>query len=598
MEGLKSGQKQDHGDVPHVRPIRATDQGETVDQQPQVPEVTPTGAFAVDSISPPHEADDAFDNLQQPFVEDDTSPTRPVPGSQEPSPPEIVAHLAPEDESYVEARIAERLERGMRETLEERLRQPTENATNVATPVKEEENSLVCGLRRQTVWILIVLLLLAVGGIVGGVVYSLGNNNGTTETPQFDSLVQELKPWIAPTEDDLLPFNDTASPQSLALTWLEEDQITMSKGRAVSVVLQRYVLAVLFYSTLGSGWYNSFDFMSSADVCTWNNGTDPANGGRGVFCSKDDKTIDWVVLSENNLQSSTLPWEIFLLTDLNHLDLGTNQLNGTIPTRIAEMTKLEYFDLSNNPLSKLLPTTMPSSMTDLRLNLNGLTGTIPSNWGAEMPKLQYLNLASNILTGPLPNTMPSMLKKLTLTFNTFTGTIPPSWGTIFTELEYLDLGGNRLTGPLPPAMPPTMITMYLSSNTLTGTIPLSWGTDMPELKLLDLSVNSLTGPLPTIMPSTITDLYSSNNGLTGTIPSSWVSEMPNLQKLYLERNELTGPLPASMPSTMTVLALYDNALTGTIPSNWGADMPNLEVFQLNPNQLTGTIPSDLSQFAK
>jgi hypothetical protein len=56
--------------------------------------------------------------------------------------------------------------------------------------------------------------------------------------------------------------------------------------------------------------------MSDADVCTWNNSTDPENGGRGVFCSTDDKIVDWVDLRENNLQSLTLPSELFLLTKI------------------------------------------------------------------------------------------------------------------------------------------------------------------------------------------------------------------------------------------------------------------------------------------
>jgi hypothetical protein len=326
----------------------------------------------------------------------------------------------------------------------------------VATQVtKDEETLWVCGLQKRTVWILIVLLFLVVGGIVGGVVYWLGNDDPVAPTP-LDPLLQELKPWIAPTEDDLLPFDNTVSPQSLALTWLKDDPIAMSKDRDTSVVLQRYILAVLYYSTFGRGWDESYNFLSDADVCMWNNGTDSANGGRGVFCSTEKKTIDWVAMSDNNLRSGTLPWELFLLTSLTHIDLGSNLLEGTIPTRIGLSTKLEVLGLSSNRLTGPLPTTMPSTMTELFLDVNALTGTIPSSWGADMPKLEYLILNSNQLTGPLPTTMPSTMTALYLSDNALTGTIPSSWGADMPKLEYLVLNSNQLTGPLPTTMPSTM----------------------------------------------------------------------------------------------------------------------------------------------
>jgi hypothetical protein len=181
----------------------------------------------------------------------------------QPSATKIVAHLAPDDDAEIEARIAERLEKEMKDNAN----------IIVATQVtKDQETLLVCGLPKETVWTLIVFLLLVVGGIVGGVVYSLENDDPVAPT-QLDALLQELKPWIAPTEDDLLPFNNTASPQSLALMWLKDDPIAMSKDRDTSVVLQRYILAVVYYSTFGDGWYESYNFVSDVDVCMWNNGT-------------------------------------------------------------------------------------------------------------------------------------------------------------------------------------------------------------------------------------------------------------------------------------------------------------------------------------
>jgi hypothetical protein len=83
----------------------------------------------------------------------------------------------------------------MKETLEDRLKQPLDN-TNiiVATQVtKNEETLLGCGLQKRTVWTLIVFLLLVVGGIVGGVVYWLENDDPVAPAP-LDSLLRELRP--------------------------------------------------------------------------------------------------------------------------------------------------------------------------------------------------------------------------------------------------------------------------------------------------------------------------------------------------------------------------------------------------------------------
>jgi hypothetical protein len=663
-------QKQDSGDMPHPRPFRP-DQHDVHHHRSNVPESIPgawygklprhkekvvggkhhlqtpshtrddvdhqsnaeltPGAVAVDYLTPPNDddSDDRLDTIPKPLDRNVTSATQP-------SATEIVAHLAPDHNSEIEARIAERLEREMREmkaTLEERLQQPFDHAIIVASQVnKGEENALVCGLQKRTMWILLVLLLLGVGGIVGGVVYSFGKDDATaqaqldtaatsptpapnptpattptpvttptpapmptppqspTPAPAQRNPLQELKPWIAPTEQDLLPFDDFSSPQSRALEWLNDDPITMSTGRATSVVLQRYVLAVFYFTTFGSGWNDKFDFMSDAEVCMWNSGTDPTSGGRGVFCSTDNKTIDWVDLKENNLQSLTVPWELFLLTNLKHIDLGSNRVEGTIPTRIDELTKLDHFDWSNNQLKGPLPTTMPSTMTYLYLNSNVLNGTIPSSWGERMPTLQYLYLEHNKLTGPLSTTMPSTMKELFLSNNSLTGTIPSSWGGAMPKLELLGLFDNQLTGPLPTTLSSTMTTLYLNGNALTGTIPSSWGASMPELEWLILSSNKLKGPLPTTMPSTMTYLDLFDNALNGTIPSGWGASMPELEWLILSSNKLKGPLPTTMPSTMTYLNLFDNALNGTIPSGWGASMPELEWLDLDSNQLTGPLP--------
>jgi hypothetical protein len=198
----------------------------------------------------------------------------------------IIAHLAPDEtnfEEMFEERLAARMahERMDSRRLEvNRSRQVSlvsdDDVVVVADEVKDV--STYSGVTKRNQWILAMILLLV---LVGGVaVYLLLRNINTkdssqkdelaedsvttptvpeSEAPSFsplplDPLVDELRSWIAPTSEDLLPFRDPSSPQSQALAWLQDDSIAMTPGRSTRTVLERYVLAVLYYSTSGPSW--------------------------------------------------------------------------------------------------------------------------------------------------------------------------------------------------------------------------------------------------------------------------------------------------------------------------------------------------------
>ena len=361
--------------------------------------VVAPGAVSVGSV-------DDFDDLDNDFdeVEEDVDVTKTLRDTFRTmsSEPHIEAHLAPDD-AEVEARIAERMEDQITKKVEERLKCDI----IVATEVKEDTSSCFCGLTKRTVGILVVCLFLMIGGIVGGVVYSLsGDDKKTLPVPRNptaapiirvdDPLVEELKSWIVPTEQDYIPFSIPTSPQAQALEWLQSDPIALSTNRTSETVLQRFVLAVLYFATSGDGWL--WPYLSADDVCMWNLG----DNNTGVFCIGDGETVDRIQMNNNNLRG-TLPWELVLLTNLQHVDLDSNRLSGTIPSRIDELTQLEIFWAMSNDLTGPLPQNFGSSMVYIDLNENALTGTIPGNWSTEMPNLRYLVLHVNQLTGTIPS---------------------------------------------------------------------------------------------------------------------------------------------------------------------------------------------------
>ena len=364
------------------------------------------GAVSVGSVD---DFDDLDDDLENGVDEDDVGVKLSFRESSFHSTslePHIEAHLAPDD-AEVEARIAERMEDQITKKVEERLKCDI----IVATEVKGDKSSLLCGLKKKTVGILVVVLFVVIGGIVGAVVYSLSGDKDNdkvlpikdtgspTSAPIIhvdDPLVEELKEWIIPTEQDYIPFSDPTSAQSQALAWLQTDPIALSANRTSTTLLQRYVLVVLYFATSGSGWL--WPYLSPDNECTWNLGTN----NTGVFCLEDGETVDRIKMNDNNLRG-TLPWELVLLTNLQQVEFDKNRLSGSIPSRINELTRLEIFWAMSNDLTGPLPQTFGSSMVYIDLNENALTGPIPDSWATEMPNLTFLVLQVNQLTGTIPS---------------------------------------------------------------------------------------------------------------------------------------------------------------------------------------------------
>jgi len=349
-------------------------------------------------------------------VVDDT-----LPATVQPDEPHhtVEAHLAPDD-AEMEARITQRVEGQIIKHVEERMLMEVV----MATAVKEEpssSSSRVWGLQRWKFFLGVVLFaIVIVGGAVAAVLLLTSSDDEEknddellestrTDAPVIfidDPLFDELRLWIAPTEQDLVPFSQADSAQAQALEWLRTDPITMSNDRTTETILQRYVLAVLFFSTSGRGWH--WQYLSPGPVCGWNIPVvfDEQNSTAGVICGKeeegDDETVNRLELLSNNLRGQ-LPWELILLTNLFYIDLDSNSITGSIPTRIGELSRLEYFYAGDNGITGKLPTSaFASTIKVIDLGDDSLSGSIPENWGTLMPNLELLHLGSNSLTGTIP----------------------------------------------------------------------------------------------------------------------------------------------------------------------------------------------------
>ena len=392
---------------------------------------------------------------------------------------------------------------------------------------------------RRTRWIIIAVIAVAfIGGVVGAVVGLSGGSasvptiSPTTAPTPAPSSPPSPVPSLAPTEGftisaeeaqrwkDLIQaaspstsFDDATSPPSLALEWLSSEP-TATRLRDV-LLLQRFALITLWYSTKGSDWKPSEKaWLSSDDECGW----------EGVTCSPVVGGFVKQLILEGLF--GTIPVEVALLSQLALFHVDAASLNGVIPTEIGLLTDMYSLLLSDNDLEGAIPTELGqlTLMEFLHLDENGLNGTVPEEL-SQLTALKKLSLSKNKLEGPIPlNRNMTNLVEVDLASNKLEGTIPSEIGAL-TKLTYLSLSNNKL-----------------------GVIPSELGL-LRALQKLRLFNDKLQGTIPREIGRLIalTEIDLGNNGLSGTVPAD-LGRLTNLglRDLKLSGNDLTGSIPAEV----------------------------------------------------
>ncbi|MBF0466937.1 MAG: leucine-rich repeat domain-containing protein [Nitrospirae bacterium] len=239
------------------------------------------------------------------------------------------------------------------------------------------------------------------------------------------------------------------------------------------------------------------------------------------------------VLNLSNKYITTLPPEIFNLSNLQTLYLNNNQLT-TLPSEIRNLSNLQTLDLSGNQLTILPPEIGNiSNMQTFNLSDNQLT-TLPSEI-LNLSNLEKLYLSGNQLTTLPPEILNlSNLRVLYLDKNQLS-TIPPEIVNL-SNLRFLNLSENQLT-TIPPKIGnlSNLQWLKLSGNQLT-TIPSKIG-NLSNLQWLDLNDNQLI-----------------------TLPPEIVN-LSNLQTFSLRSNPLTIPQPEIVrQGTKAILSYLRNLL--------------------------------------
>jgi hypothetical protein len=109
-----------------------------------------------------------------------------------------------------------------------------------------------------------------------------------TPSPSVISEFHGLLKWIGPlVTDNIQTLQDPTTPQYAALNWLANvDGYDPSIDFFITpeqVYIERYVLALLYFSTNGHAWKNQYNFILPTSICDWND--EKGNGVRGVLCN-------------------------------------------------------------------------------------------------------------------------------------------------------------------------------------------------------------------------------------------------------------------------------------------------------------------------
>ncbi|CAM0948550.1 unnamed protein product [Alopecurus aequalis] len=325
---------------------------------------------------------------------------------------------------------------------------------------------------------------------------------------------------------------------------------------------------------------------------------------------KGQKNVSDLDISGASIADRLPEWFWSVFSQVQYLDMSSNQISGRLPATLKFMTYAQMLDLSSNSLTGLLPQ-LPESLSVLDISNNSLSGPLPRNFGA--PMLERLVLFANRISGYIPEYICQLqfLQVLDLSENLLAGQ-PPQCSTRnlnktiepgCTQLSVLMLHNNGLSGKFPEFLQktPQLALLDLSHNKFDGELPTWIGGALPNLSYMLLRYNMFSGSVPPeltqLVELQILDL--ANNRMSGTIPRdlSSLKAMTQLSRIRTDKPLASKDTRLALHSDKGRLIKIYNSLQLVIKGqelNYTSGLVYMVVLDLSYNGLVGEIPNEIA----
>ena len=242
-----------------------------------------SSTLVVDGFNDDHHAAAAVGDLREDtvFFRGDDELEEPVLYSSDH--PDQTASLHDSNNAILTAELVDdtQFESRIQEEIQQRLRDST--VVGEVVPDNGEKGST-----KQKKMFLFILLVL--GGVLGAVLGSVLGKNNNEEAPQLsnDELLLGL---LTPISGDAILNEST--PQFEAFQWMAFEDTAMLHPNVTSpsVLIDRYVAALLYFSTGGPHWFDSVEFLGNSSVCEWNAGNKTGDDDTGVHCNLQGSVV-------------------------------------------------------------------------------------------------------------------------------------------------------------------------------------------------------------------------------------------------------------------------------------------------------------------
>lgn len=215
--------------------------------------------------------------------------------------------------------------------------------------------------------------------------------------------------------------------------------------------------------------------------------------------------LEYIDISGNIVASTSdeLSW-LASMTNLKHLDIGycNFEYDGGIPPYVANLVRLEYLNVGHTQFAGSLNGTIFASLTNLKhleIGSNPYRSSFPMEI-ASLPNLEYLYVDNTFLSGNITNIIdalsPHMIEFWADSSPDLIGALPSSIGKL-TTLASLSLTSCGVEGSIPTELGllTNMQLLWLSNNTLTGTLPIEI-VNLTQLQIFQTEDNQLSGIMP------------------------------------------------------------------------------------------------------